>query len=166
LNKSTGRQDVIGVITSDIVFEYMVRMRRIPPIFGGQSQQTKRRIIGVLSGDGAAFRLLHSVFRNSKYIDVQRFQFAKFDIVKEAPELDALIVDIDDVKDRIWLPIIKTAVTAENPENVFIAYTPEQHENAKGALKQLETKGLLEVYTKPLNLTQLTVDLEHAWAES
>ena len=165
-SKSTDSQNVIGVITSDSVFEFMVKLRGIPPIFGGETQATRRHTLGVLSGDGATFRLLHSVFKNSKYINVERLHFSGFDMAKDAGELDALILDIDEVQDRTWLPIIKSAVTQEKPENVFVVYTPEQHANAQNALKQLEIKGVLEIYTKPLDLTQLTVDLEKAWART
>ena len=164
IDSKSKAESVVGVITSEAVFEFMVKLRGIPPIFGGESEQKTVKTIGVLSGDGSLFRMLDSVFHNSHYINVDRYKFAGFDITKVAANVDAMIIDIDEIKNRIWLPIIKTAVTEEDPENVFVVYTPELHEDAEDALRALEVKGLLEVYAKPLNLTQLTVDLEKAWA--
>ena len=159
----SGQEQVVGIVTSEAIFEFMVKLRGLPPIFGGETVRRTRKTIGVLGADGSVFRLFQSVYSKSFYVSVERFRFSGFDLEKVAQDIDVLILDIDEVENRVWIPVVKSVLANPDLETVFLAYAPGGHEKILDGLKKMETSGFVRLYEKPLDLSKVTVDLEKLW---
>ncbi|MEZ4871961.1 MAG: CBS domain-containing protein [Bdellovibrionales bacterium] len=164
LNRNTGREEVVGMVTTRNIFDFAVGHRGLPPIFGGPPVKKTRKIIGILSPDGMTFRILEKVFSRSKYVGTQRFRFSSFDFIEVAKQVDALVVDIDGMEKRVWFPIVEAAAQNPDLESVCIVFDNKKHENLEDKLEPLEALGFFKLYEKPLNLTLLITDLEKRWA--
>lgn len=157
-------EKVIGIVTSESIFEFMVKLRGLPPIFGGETVRRTRKRIGVLGADGSVYRLFHAIYSRSFYVDVERYRFAHFDLEKVADEVDVLLLDIDNIENRVWLPIVKSVLLNPNLETVYLIYSPDLHTDVSGGLKKIEVSGILKLYEKPLDLSTITIGLEKLWA--
>ncbi len=157
---------IVGIITSKSLFEYVVRLRDLPPLFGGNLTRKHRKTIGILSADGTLLKTMNSIFAHSVYVDVERFRFSQFNLEQVTEKISALLIDLDETETRLWLPITKDVVKLSCLGNVFILYSKSKHKDAEKFLAALEVSGLVQLYRKPLNLSKLITDLETLWIDS
>ena len=155
----TDEDKIIGIVHSDSIFEEYVKNRHLFPLFTEKQPSQKRKIIGVLSVESATYQLTKSIFSQSRYIDVERLRFSQFNLARKADELDALILDIDETKNRQWFPIIKELAAHPGLEYVICTYSPELHEDVHPLFKNLSTSGILRVYEKPIQISEFTTAL-------
>ena len=168
MSKSQGGE-LVGVVTSKAVFEAMVRLRGMPPIFGETSQDQGRRLLGILSPDGSTYNTFEKIFDQSHHIDVQRIYFAnmqtKGELHRACEACDALIIDIDEAPVKEWVDIVKQFILEPGLEIVCLVYSREKHKpEVLKVVETLEGSGQAIIHQKPMDMAQILLELEGSWS--
>mgnify|MGYP002820674625 FL=1 len=167
INEQTQKHEIVGVVQQESLFQHIVKTRELPDIYETpNTRAVKRRLVGVLCGDGALFHLVDSVFREAQHIGVQRYRFGQFDLERVSNDVDALAVDLDGIPKRNWLPIVKEIVAHPGLEHVIVTYNPKTFEGEKSLFEKLQVNGYLKVIEKPFIVSQLIRSVLNSWSSS
>ena len=150
-NIDTDQEVIIGMISSNSIFEEMVRKQELQQ---GPKENLAPMNHFVISPDGTLFRLLNTFYRDSRSHLVERHRVSHFKphFIDEKDVTDFLI-DIDDLKSRQWLPIVKGILTYLPEKPLYIVFTPNKEDSG---LYNLEKSGVIKIFEKPLDIGQLT----------
>jgi CBS domain-containing protein len=163
VDQSGNKDKIIGVVTSRAIFEFAAQTGSLPSIISGKSEKRGRKTLGVLSPDGSTYSLMKNVYRALDQVDVDRYQFTKFDFVRDSKKIDALILDIDNIEERISKKILSEVIKHPETEVVFVVTNKLESSQYLRDIRKIESHGLLKIFQKPLDLSRLTVELEQNW---
>lgn len=165
VEKSGVERKLVGVITMKQLFKDMVRSGVFGHSFETGAAFHKTFRVGLLSPDGSSFFKFQKFFKKLPKFAVDRLWMTKMRTEKEMDQAaqfyDLVLFDIDSVEKKNWLPVIEYFNHNADLLSFGIIFTPMLHpKNLVNLLKKLRVSGRFYIYAKPLDLSDLLLDIE------
>ncbi len=167
-NADAKRDELLGIITRDAIFESLVNTRGFKSLFANSTTTAPVRTIGVISPDGSVFTALSHMFQATVNVSIERLWLAELQTDQQiravSKECTTIIIDIDGAPANKWTATLKLLNHLPFVKFVCVLMDPKLHApEVVQIIEKLKGLSWLHVYLKPVDMSAMLLDIDAAW---